>query len=84
MQLQPPKAVAEGKFYKSRIYVLDFLKGDIKASATDHLREEITTVLGVATPLDEIVVRVESPGGLVHGYGLRQLNCSAFVARESR
>lgn len=54
---------------KNRIFVIDFLKGDIKASESENLREEISTVLGVATPQDEVVVRVESPGGLVHGYG---------------
>lgn len=64
------KAIEEGTYYKSRIFVLDFLKGDIKASATEHLREEISTVLGVATPKDEVVVRIESPGGLVNSYGL--------------
>jgi serine protease SohB len=61
------KAEAEDK--KSKIFVIDFLKGDIKASESENLREEISTVLGVATPQDEVVVRVESPGGLVHGYG---------------
>lgn len=55
---------------KPKLFVLDFLKGDIKASATEHLRDEITTLLGVASPQDEVVVRLESPGGLVHGYGL--------------
>ena len=64
------KNIEEGLIYKSNIFILDFLKGDIKASATEHLRDEITTVLGVATSSDEILVRVESPGGLVHGYGL--------------
>lgn len=54
---------------KKRVYVLDF-HGDIKASATDELRESITAVLSLAEPADEVVVRLESPGGLVHGYGL--------------
>lgn len=54
---------------KSKIFVINFLKGDIKASESENLREEISTILGVATPQDEVVVRVESPGGLVHGYG---------------
>ena len=54
---------------KKRVYVLDF-QGDIKASATDELRESITAVLSIAQPTDEVVVRLESPGGLVHGYGL--------------
>ncbi len=52
-----------------RIFLIDFLKGDIKASESENLREEISTILGVATTQDEVVVRVESPGGLVHGYG---------------
>lgn len=61
------KAAAENK--KSKVFVIDFLKGDIKASEGENLREEVTTVLGVATSQDEVVVRIESPGGLVHSYG---------------
>jgi serine protease SohB len=52
-----------------KIFVLNF-DGDINASETEHLREEITAVLQVATSKDEVVVRLESPGGVVHGYGL--------------
>ncbi len=54
---------------RKRLYVLGF-EGDIKASATDNLREEISAVLCQAREQDEVLVRVESPGGLVHGYGL--------------
>lgn len=54
---------------KKRLYVLDF-DGDIKASAVTTMREEITAVLSVARPEDEVVVRLESGGGVVHGYGL--------------
>ncbi|GAB3482249.1 protease SohB [Marinomonas epiphytica] len=54
---------------KKRLFVLDF-DGDIKASAVDQMREEITAVLSIATPKDEVVVRLESGGGVVHGYGL--------------
>ncbi|MEP0072312.1 MAG: protease SohB [Marinomonas sp.] len=54
---------------KKRLYVLDF-DGDIKASAVTSMREEITAVLSVAKPQDEVVVRLESGGGVVHGYGL--------------
>jgi len=55
---------------RPRIYVLDF-HGDIKASDTDTLRRAITAVLGVADPeRDEVVIRLESGGGLVHSYGL--------------
>ncbi|AQW68261.1 MULTISPECIES: protease SohB [Pseudomonas] len=54
---------------KARVFVLDF-DGDIKASATESLRNEITALLTLATPQDEVVLRLESGGGLVHSYGL--------------
>lgn len=54
---------------KKRVYVIDF-DGDMKASAVQSMREEITAILSVATAKDEVVVRLESPGGVVHGYGL--------------
>jgi serine protease SohB len=54
---------------RPRVFVLDF-KGDIMASAVESLRQEVTAVLAVATASDEVVVRIESPGGTPHGYGL--------------
>ncbi len=54
---------------KSHVYVLDF-HGDIKASAVSSLRQEITAVLSHAAKHDEVVVRLESGGGMVHSYGL--------------
>ena len=54
---------------KKRVFVLDF-HGDIRASAVDSFREEITTVLAQASSDDEVVVRLESGGGMVPGYGL--------------
>ncbi|MFK7997635.1 MAG: protease SohB [Granulosicoccus sp.] len=54
---------------KSRLYVLDF-DGDIRASEVEKLRREITAVLTAATTEDEIVVRLESGGGMVTSYGL--------------
>jgi len=54
---------------KQRIFVLDF-DGDIKASAVTHLREEITAILMVARKQDEVFVRLQSAGGMVHTYGL--------------
>ena len=54
---------------KNRVFVLDF-DGDIKASAADSLRHEITALLAVAQPTDEVVLRLESGGGMVHSYGL--------------
>lgn len=53
---------------KKKVYVLNF-DGDINASQAENLREEITALLQTATAQDEVVVKVESPGGVVHGYG---------------
>lgn len=62
----PPKAEERNK----RIYVLDF-DGDIKASEVEPLRQEISAVLMMAeADKDEVVIRLESPGGMVHEYGL--------------
>jgi serine protease SohB len=55
--------------HKRRIFVLHF-NGDIKASAVEQLRDEITAILCVATPRDEVVLNLESAGGIVHSYGL--------------
>lgn len=63
------KSDKEDKSDKKNVYVIDF-DGDIKASAVDSLRDEISSVLTVAKPEDEVVLRLESPGGVVHGYGL--------------
>lgn len=54
---------------KPALYVIDFI-GDIKASQVDALRDELSAILTMATPKDEVVVRLESPGGSVNGYGL--------------
>ena len=54
---------------RPRVFVLDF-DGDIKASAVENLRHEVTALLTLATPQDEVVLRLESGGGMVHGYGL--------------
>ena len=52
-----------------RVFVLDF-HGDLQASAVASLREEISAVLQVVRSGDEVVLRLESEGGVVHGYGL--------------
>ena len=75
---QKKKEKAEAKLHKHdtapkvkpRVFVLDF-DGDIKASAVDGFRESVTAVLQMAEPSrDEVIVRLESPGGMVHSYGL--------------
>lgn len=68
MEKQKKKGKAKPE-EKGRVFVLDF-DGDIKASATESLRNEITALLTLATPRDEVVLRLESGGGLVHSYGL--------------
>lgn len=59
----------KGKEKKPNLFVIDF-HGDIKASQVDQLREEITSILSIASPEDEVLLRLDSPGGTVNGYGL--------------
>jgi serine protease SohB len=67
---------------KSRTaFVLNF-HGDIKASAVANLSEEITAVLMVAKPEDEVIVRLESAGGMVHGYGLAAAQLQRIRAQK--
>lgn len=67
---QLSKEARARKKTNQKIYVLDF-KGDMAASAVEGLREEITLILATAKAgRDRVVVRLESPGGMVHGYGL--------------
>lgn len=54
---------------RQRVFVLDF-KGDIRASAVRSLREEVTALLTLSEPVDEVVVRLENPGGVAHEHGL--------------
>ena len=59
----------QDKTARRRVFVLNF-HGDLRAAAVASLREEVTAVLTVAQPEDEVMVRLESTGGLVHSYGL--------------
>jgi len=60
---------------RPRVFVLDF-DGDIKASAVEGLRKEISTLIANKAEGDSVILRLESPGGMVHSYGLAasQLN----------
>lgn len=53
---------------KQKIFVINF-KGDIDASQVENLRNEVSAILAVANIEDEIIVRIDSPGGVVNGYG---------------
>ncbi len=63
------KAADKGQEQRKRYFVLDF-KGDIRASAVAQLREEISAVVSVAEQSDEVMLRLENPGGAVHEHGL--------------
>ena len=66
---QHKKAATTKDDHRKRIYVLDF-KGDIRASEVANFREEVTAIASVATDKDEVVLRLENPGGAVHEHGL--------------
>ena len=67
---------------KKRIFVLNF-DGDPKASQVDELRKAITAVLTMAKPeKDEVMLRLESPGGMVHAYGLAASQLQRIRSRE--
>ncbi|APD50349.1 protease SohB [Francisella hispaniensis] len=53
---------------KQKVFVINF-KGDIHASQVENLRNEVSAILAVANTEDEIIVRIDSPGGVVNGYG---------------
>ena len=59
----------KAKERKKRVFVIDF-DGDMRASQVESLRHEISSILAVANSSDEVVVRLESPGGMVSPYGL--------------
>jgi serine protease SohB len=63
------KSASEEQLPEAKIFVLDF-KGSIDAKEVTSLREEVSALLMVATEQDEVFVRLESGGGMVHGYGL--------------
>ena len=58
-----------GETRKKRVFVINF-KGNIAADAVSSLREEISAILTMAETEDEVMLRLESPGGMVHAYGL--------------
>ncbi|HPI41115.1 MAG TPA: protease SohB, partial [Pseudobdellovibrionaceae bacterium] len=54
---------------EKKLFILNF-DGDIKASHVENLREEVTLLLDLAHPGDKVLLKLESPGGMVHSYGL--------------
>jgi len=75
------KAAKKAAKPDKRLFVLRF-KGDLRASAAPRLGREVDAVLMVARPgVDEVVARIESPGGTVTGYGLAAAQLRRFVER---
>lgn len=66
---QALKAEDDGQALRPRVFVLDF-DGDMQASQVDQLREEVSAILPVVGEADKVLLRLESGGGVVHGYGL--------------
>jgi serine protease SohB len=58
-----------GKKLRPRLFVLDF-EGDIKASEVATMRDEITALLSVAEAQDEVLLKLDNSGGIVHEHGL--------------
>ena len=53
---------------KTNACLLTF-KGDIAASEVERLRQEVTAILQTAKKKDQVVIQLDSPGGMVHSYG---------------
>lgn len=74
-KMENKKAKAEHKGKSSakkpngRLFVIDF-NGSVDAKEVESLRREVTAILAVAEKGDEVLLRLESGGGVVHGYGL--------------
>jgi len=62
------KKIAKKDKPENKVFVINF-KGDMHASQVEGLREEVSAVLAAAKTNDEIIVRIDSPGGVVNGYG---------------
>lgn len=75
------KQAHEEELRRKRVFVLDF-DGDIKASELEPLREEVSAVLTLAEKEDEVVIRLESGGGMVHSYGLAASQLERIKRKE--
>ena len=69
------KKIQKQRDSMKRIFVVDFF-GDIRASQVDNLAKEIDAILCVANNRDEVLIRLESSGGTVNGYGLASAQLS--------
>lgn len=72
---------ADGEHNRKRIYVIDF-NGDIRASEAPLLEQVISAIIQVARQTDEVVLRLESAGGMVHAYGLAASQLARFRTKK--
>lgn len=79
-QKRAKKESKEHKPKDKRLFVLDF-KGSMDAREVASLRREVTAILQIAKPDDEVLVRLESGGGVVHGYGLAAAQLKRIKAK---
>jgi ClpP class serine protease len=59
------------------LFVTDF-PGDVSASQVETLREEVTAILRTAKPGDEALLKLQTGGGTVTGYGLAAAQLQRF------
>ncbi len=59
----------QGEFCPNRVFVIDF-DGDTKASGCNDLALKVNAILDVADEKDLVIINLDSPGGVVNGYGL--------------
>lgn len=67
----------ESETKRKKVYLLNF-NGDVEANGITFLRREITAILQNAKSTDEVVLKLESPGGLVHSYGFAASQLDRF------
>jgi len=78
---QKKAAKDEQEQSRKRVFVLRFV-GNIKASATKYLRDEVSAILSVADKSDEVVLCLENAGGLVHEHGFAASQLTRFKQHE--
>jgi serine protease SohB len=78
---QQEKEAAGANEARKRIYIINFV-ADLRASAADSLREEVSAVLSVVRPIDEVVICIENPGGTVHDHGFAASQLQRIRSKE--
>ena len=66
---------------KANLFVIDF-NGSKDAHEVESLRREITAIVQISKQGDEVLLRLESPGGMVHSYGLAASQLKRLTHRD--